>query len=69
MRYEYALLLCVCGHVCVCVCVYIACVCVDVWGMKDQKKIWNKCEKGKDEKGERHLTMSVLNQPLAFMQG
>ena len=49
-----------------CVCV---CVCVCVWGVKDHKEFWNKCEKGKGKEGERRLSASVMNSPLPFVHG
>ena len=54
---------CVCLCVCVCVC---ACVCL---GGEESERIWNKFEKGKGKEGERHLSASVMNSPLAFVHG
>ena len=61
----------VCTHnvvvLCVCVCVCM-CVCVCVLG-GEESEFGNKCENGKGKEGERHLSASVLNSPLPFVQG
>ena len=48
---------------CVCVCGVCVCVCVCVWGVKDHKEFWNKCEKGKGKEGEAFVGVSN-EQPL-----
>ena len=42
---------------------------VCVWGVKDQKEFWNKCEKGKGKEGDRRLSTSVKNIPSTIVQG
>ena len=54
---------------CVCVVCVLCVVCVCVWGGKGSERIWNKCEKGKEKDGERHLSASVMSSPLPFVQG
>ena len=44
------------------------CVCVCLGG-EGSERIWNKCEKGKRKEGERCLLASVMNNPMAFVQG
>ena len=53
---------------CVCVCVCV-CMCMCVGGVKDQREYGNKCEKGKVKECERHLLVSVMNSPSAFVHG
>ena len=40
-----------------------------VFGGEGSEIIWNKCEKGKGEEGERRLSASAMNSPSPFVQG
>ena len=44
-------------------------MCVCVGGLKDQRECGKKCEKGKVKEYERHLSVSAMNNPSAFVHG